>query len=241
MVGNNTHINSIHGKYTRRNVELPPPCFGGHFIHMINYAEEIKQAVSMPDLCEFYGLDVNRQGFARCCFHNEKTASLRIYPDGYKCYGCGQAGSVIDFVMKYFGLSFLDACAKINSDFNLGLPIGKKLSLRQQRNAERAAKERKDKREAERAHYQSLKDDWFKWLKCWDTLDGYIRDLPPKSPDDEINPLYSLAVKNIAYVNYMLDEAEMRLLEHEFNRSDHCGTFAVVTTEPRADVLPSGN
>ena len=219
MVGNNTHINSIHGKYTRRNVELPPPCFGGHFIHMINYAEEIKQAVAMPDLCEFYGLDVNRQGFARCCFHNEKTASLRIYPNGYKCYGCGQAGSVIDFVMKYFGLSFLDACAKINSDFNLGLPIGKKLSLRQQRDAERAAKERKDKREAERAHYQSLKDNWFKWLKCWDTLDGYLRDLAPTTPDEEINPLYACAAKNIAYAGYMLDEAEMRLRKHELERS----------------------
>ena len=168
----------------------------------------------MPDLCEFYGLDVNRQGFARCCFHNEKTASLRIYPNGYKCYGCGQAGSVIDFVMKYFGLSFLDACAKINSDFNLGLPIGKKLSLRQQRDAERAAKERKDKREAERAHYQSLKDDWFKWLKCWDTLDGYLRDLAPTTPDEEINPLYACAAKNIAYAGYMLDEAEMRLKDY---------------------------
>ena len=109
---------------------------------------------------------------------------------------------------------FLDACAKINSDFNLGLPIGKKLSLRQQRDAERAAKERKDKREAERAHYQSLKDDWFKWLKCWDTLDRYITELAPKEPEDDIDPLYTLAVKNIAYANYMLDEAEMRLKDY---------------------------
>lgn len=195
-------------------MELVPLCSGVIIFNMINYASEIKQAINMRDVCEAYGVNINRSGFCRCCFHSEKTASMKIYRDGYKCYGCGAAGSQIDFVMKYFGLSFPDACAKINSDFNLGLPIGKKLSLRQQRDAERAAKERKDKREAERAHYQLLKDDWFKWLKCWDMLDGYIRDLPPKSPDDEINPFYSLAVKNIAYVNYMLDEAEMRLKDY---------------------------
>lgn len=200
-------------------MELVPLCSGVIIFNMINYANEIKQAINMRDVCEAYGVDINRSGFCRCCFHSEKTASLRIYPDGYKCYGCGQAGSVIDFVMKYFDLSFPDACAKINSDFNLGLPIGKKLSLRQQRDAERAAKERKDKREAERAHYQSLKDDWFKWLKFWDTLDGYLRDLAPTTPDEEINPLYARAAKNIAYAGYMLDEAEMRLRKHELERS----------------------
>ena len=36
---------------------------------------------------------------------------------------------------------------------------------------------------------------------------------------NEINPMYSLAIKNIAYVNYMLDEAEMRLRKHELERS----------------------
>ena len=211
---------------------------------MINYAEEIKRAVPARELFEHYGFEINRAGFCHSPFAaNDKTPSLKIYEcdRGWHDFSSGKGGDIIAFVQEYFRLSFPDACAKINSDFNLGLPIGKKLSLRQQRDAERAAKERKDKREAERAHYQSLKDDWFKWLKCWDTLDGYIRDLTPKSPDDEINPLYSLAVKNIAYVNYKLDEAEMRLLEHGFNRSDHCRAFSVVTTEPRVDVLPSGN
>lgn len=208
---------------------------------MINYAEEIKQAVAMPDLCEFYGLGVNRQGFARCCFHNEKTASMKIYRDGYKCYGCGAAGSQIDFVMRYFNLDFSATCAKINTDFSLGLPIGEELSLRELRRAENAIKERKAKREAEKAKYKALVDDWYQWMECWETLDGYLRDLAPTTPDEEINPLYARAAKNIAYAGYMLDEAEMRLLEHEFNRSSHCGAFAVVTTEPRVDVLPSGN
>ena len=111
------------------------------------------------------------------------------------------------------------ACAKINTDFSLGLPIGEELSLRELRRAENAIKERKAKREAEKAKYKALVDDWYQWMECWETLDGYLRDLAPTTPDEEINPLYARAAKNMAYAGYMLDEAEMRLRKHELERS----------------------
>lgn len=200
-------------------MELVPLCSGVIIFNMINYASEIKQAINMQDVCETYGVNINRSGFCRCCFHSEKTASMKIYRDGYKCYGCGAAGSQIDFVMRYFNLDFSAACAKINTDFSLGLPIGEELSLRELRRAENAIKERKAKREAEKAKYKALVDDWYQWMECWDTLDGYLRDLAPTTPDEEINPLYARAAKNIAYAGYMLDEAEMRLRKHELERS----------------------
>ncbi len=35
-----------------------------------------------------------------CCFHCERTPSLSLYDNGgFVCYGCGQAGSISDFVM----------------------------------------------------------------------------------------------------------------------------------------------
>lgn len=189
---------------------------------MVNCADEIKRAVPARELFEHYGFEINRAGFCHSPFAaNDKTPSLKIYEcdRGWHDFSSGKGGDIIAFVQEYFRLSFPEACAKINSDFNLGLPIGKKLSLRQQRDAERAAKERKAKREAERAHYQSLKDDWYQWMECWETLDGYLRDLAPTTPDEEINPLYARAAKNIAYAGYMLDEAEMRLRKHELERS----------------------
>lgn len=44
-----------------------------------------------------------------CPFHDEKSASFTVYPDGYKCFGCGCAGDVLTFAQKKLGLSFVDA------------------------------------------------------------------------------------------------------------------------------------
>ncbi len=46
-----------------------------------------------------------------CPFHNEKTPSFIVSPDRqtFKCFGCGKGGSVIDFVMEYDHVDFLEA------------------------------------------------------------------------------------------------------------------------------------
>ena len=46
-----------------------------------------------------------------CPFHNEKSPSFTVTPDKqiYKCFGCGEVGNVITFVMKTRNLPFVDA------------------------------------------------------------------------------------------------------------------------------------
>lgn len=46
-----------------------------------------------------------------CPFHTEKTPSFNVHPDkGYfHCFGCGEGGNSISFVMKYHNLAFPDA------------------------------------------------------------------------------------------------------------------------------------
>lgn len=46
-----------------------------------------------------------------CPFHNEKSPSFTVTPNKqiYKCFGCGEAGNVITFVMKTRNLPFVDA------------------------------------------------------------------------------------------------------------------------------------
>ena len=113
----------------------------------MNFADEIKQRVSMIEMLQHYGIETNRSNFCRCPFHNEKSASFKAYPGsrGFYCYGCNESGSVIDFAMKVFGLSFGDAIKKINEDFSLGLPIGEKLDRRTQLEINKAAFELKRK------------------------------------------------------------------------------------------------
>ena len=61
--------------------------------------DEIKQSVSMHEVVERYGYHPNRAGFISCPFHQEKTASMKIYKDSFHCFGCGKSGDVFSFVM----------------------------------------------------------------------------------------------------------------------------------------------
>ena len=52
-----------------------------------------------------------KRGFAKCPFHNEKTASFSINKktNHGHCFGCGWTGDTIDFIQKLEGLNFLQA------------------------------------------------------------------------------------------------------------------------------------
>ena len=85
----------------------------------MNIFQEVKEHLTMKDVVELYGFTVNRSGFCSCPLHNEKTPSMKIYEKGFKCFGCGEGGDLIYFVQKYFDMSPVDACKKLNSDFKL--------------------------------------------------------------------------------------------------------------------------
>ena len=61
----------------------------------------------------------------KCCcpFHQEKTPSFVVYPsnDTWHCFGCGEGGNAIGFVMKKEGLTFPEAVRKLAHKF--GVPI----------------------------------------------------------------------------------------------------------------------
>ena len=57
---------------------------------------------------DFLHEKLNRSGFVRCPFHNEKTGSCKINGNRFKCFGCGEFGDTIDWLMKTEGRSFAD-------------------------------------------------------------------------------------------------------------------------------------
>ena len=192
----------------------------------MEYANKIKSMVSMPELMERYGFSLNRSGFCKCPFHSEKSASFKAYPGqrGYHCFGCGAHGSVIDFVMLYFGLSFKDALAKINEDFSIGLPIGERISLRQRREMEHRQRERQEERNREQRELERLDGEYWAAFDLWQKYDTNKREYAPKSPSEDFHPLYVEAIKNIDYASYLLDTAEMRLRDYadkRHNNSQH--------------------
>lgn len=56
----------------------------------------------------------NGAGFIRCPFHNEKTASCKVYQNNrFFCFGCSRNGDVIDIIMQEDQLTFTEAVVKI--------------------------------------------------------------------------------------------------------------------------------
>ena len=75
--------------------------------------EEVKSRCDIVDVISDY-IKVQNSGAnykGLCPFHGEKTPSFYINSQKqiYKCFGCGEGGDVINFVMKMENLEFMDA------------------------------------------------------------------------------------------------------------------------------------
>ncbi len=61
-----------------------------------------------------------------CCpFHNEKTPSFCVNPQKgiFKCFGCGEGGDAISFLMKINNQSFSDVIKDLAQQFGIELPM----------------------------------------------------------------------------------------------------------------------
>ena len=72
--------------------------------------EQLKRTTDLVAVVLARGVKLKKQGndqVGLCPFHEEKTASFHVTPakNLFHCFGCGAAGSVIDFVMKKDGLT----------------------------------------------------------------------------------------------------------------------------------------
>ena len=61
-----------------------------------------------------------------CPFHNEKSPSFSVSQEKqiYKCFGCGEAGNVISFVMKTKNMQFLEAVRYLADRANIQINFG---------------------------------------------------------------------------------------------------------------------
>ncbi|MGI2257847.1 DNA primase [Shewanella sp. GXUN23E] len=61
---------------------------------------------------------------ACCPFHSEKSPSFTVSRDKqfYHCFGCGAHGNVIDFLMEYDRLEFVDAIEELAGQLGLEVP-----------------------------------------------------------------------------------------------------------------------
>lgn len=92
-------------------------------------AEHIKARVTVPQLLEFYGVKITRNGRCACPIHNGKDPNMAVKEGYYKCFRCGSSGTVIDLQMALSGHSFNEAINDLDGMFRLGLGSNKPSDL----------------------------------------------------------------------------------------------------------------
>lgn len=121
--------------------------------------EELKLTSSLKDELIKYGIEVNSNGFCKCPFHGEKTASFKVYGNRYYCFGCHEHGDVITFIMKIEGIGFGEACRRLAKGISYS-EYRKARKKRSNEDAERSARERAWN------EYIAVFDEWIFNEKC---------------------------------------------------------------------------
>lgn len=112
----------------------------------------IDEIIRRNDIVEVIGksIKLKKSGanyFACCPFHNEKSPSfsINVNKQFFHCFGCGESGNVITFIMKYQGLEFIEAVRLLANNAGIHIPENTNVITKEQ------AKERK-------IHKASLED-----------------------------------------------------------------------------------
>jgi DNA primase len=89
----------------------------------------IEEVISRNDIVdvvnEYVVLKPSGRGyFGLCPFHNEKTASFHVSPERqfYHCFGCGEGGNVVSFIMDIERMEFVEAMKHLAERAGVPLP-----------------------------------------------------------------------------------------------------------------------
>lgn len=134
--------------------------------------EKIKESIPMSAALEHYGFEADRKGFLSCPFHNEKTASMRIYDRSFYCFGCGAGGDVIKFAALLFGITNSQAAVRLNEDFGLCL-TGRKPDRQKLIEEQKRREKKKRELEAFRKDYREKCDEYRRLGKDYESAEGF--------------------------------------------------------------------
>ena len=91
-----------------------------------NFTDELRTRLSVVDVVgRRVPLTKKGQNYWGCCpFHNEKTPSFSVNEEKgfYHCFGCGEHGDIISFVMKTNNVEFRDAIKELADMAGLKMP-----------------------------------------------------------------------------------------------------------------------
>ncbi len=124
--------------------------------------EEVRQKSDIVDVISGYiSLQKKGSNYMCCCpFHGEKTPSFSVNRARqiYKCFGCGEGGNVLTFVMKYENCTFPEALKMLAEKAGVELPKAE-YSEEARRRESRRSKLLEVNKEAAKFYYVMLRNE----------------------------------------------------------------------------------
>ena len=98
----------------------------------------IDELLARADIVDIVGsrVQLKKAGkeYKACCpFHDEKSPSFTVSPSKqfYHCFGCGENGTALGFLMAYDHLGFVDAIEELANRLGLQVPRDERMSRQQ--------------------------------------------------------------------------------------------------------------
>lgn len=105
--------------------------------------QRIREAARIEEVVgEFVTLKKRGASYQACCpFHNEKTPSFHVNPARgiFKCFGCGEAGDSVSFLMKHEHYTYPEALRYLAQKYHIEIEEERPSEEEQQRQSERDA------------------------------------------------------------------------------------------------------
>ena len=167
----------------------------------IDAVQTIKDRLTMREVLERYGYNVKRR--IPCPIHNGNDDNFEVKEHTFCCHSHCGSGDVITFVQKLFNLSFPETLRRIDADFGLNIYGDHTFEeLRKSRYKQMAIKAERERKKHQKEVAES---EYWKAFDEWKRLDDNRRIYRPKSPVEELHPLFVESLQKLDYQKYVLD------------------------------------
>jgi hypothetical protein len=162
----------------------------------------IKELLGLSEVMVYYGVRLGRNGKYLCPFHDEKTPSLSIKGQYWRCFGCDCGGDIVDFVAKLFGLSLLAAARRLDADFSLGVFSDRVFSVAEPRATQEAAQRRQQDKDMVESFESWLTGaletvTWRLWF-----LDSIKLLFAPQTIEEDLSDVFCKALMELPFVEH---------------------------------------
>ena len=162
-------------------------------------SEELKQTTSMRDVLDRYGVKVGRNGMCCCPIHGERHASMKVYPDGFKCFACGAHGDIFDLVEAMENVDFKTAFGILGGTYDKNINKATRTTRNVKFGRQKAERQRQEK--ADKEFRKLLEDAIFDLRYMIANNEPYMQGEEVIFPDD-----WCFGQDRLPYLEYIFEE-----------------------------------